>query len=150
MSLLGRNFPLILWKYSSLNNNFLIRQLTSLHNNNLSSPLFVILVIFLFSCNERLKHLQLFGLEKTGIRLTSSICINASGESAKMEPVAPSDRTRGSKHSLIHRRILLADFFFLLRVTEYWNRLSKETAVFQSLDVLNKPPVHSYEQPAVG
>jgi len=51
--------------------------------------------------------------------------------------VVPSDRTRGSRHELKHRKFLLnmRKNFVPLRVTEHWNRLPREFVESPSLEI---------------
>ena len=49
----------------------------------------------------------------------------------------PSDRTRGDRHKLEHRKFYLniKNNFFTLRVTEHWNRLPGEVVEYPSLEI---------------
>jgi len=51
--------------------------------------------------------------------------------------VVPSDRTRGNRHKLKHRKFLvnMRKNFFPLRVTEHWNRLPREVMESPSLEI---------------
>ena len=48
--------------------------------------------------------------------------------------MVPSDRTRGNRHTMEHRKFHLRKNFFILRVTEHWNRLPREVVESPSLE----------------
>jgi len=51
--------------------------------------------------------------------------------------MVPSDRTRGNRHKLKHRKFLLnmRKNFFTLRVMEHWNRLPRGAVKFPSMEI---------------
>jgi len=51
--------------------------------------------------------------------------------------VVPSDRTRDNGHKLKHRKLQLntRKTFFILMVTEHWNRLPREAMESPSLEI---------------
>jgi len=55
---------------------------------------------------------------------------------ARLFPVVPSNRTRASGHKLRHRkfRLNMRKYFFILRMTEPWNRLPREVVESHSLE----------------
>ena len=57
-------------------------------------------------------------------------------DSVKCFPVVPSDRTRGNRLKLKHRKfhVNMRKNFFTLRVTEHWNKLPREVVDSPSLE----------------
>ncbi|GAB0178423.1 hypothetical protein GRJ2_000307600 [Grus japonensis] len=84
---------------------------------------------------ERLRELGLFILEKRGLRadlinVYKYLKGGCKGDGARLFLLVPSDRTRGNRHKLKHRRCCLK-----IRVTKRWHRLLRKVVESPSLEV---------------
>jgi len=94
------------------------------------------------SYEEKLRELGLFSLKKRRLRgdLLNSYKYLKGGcqeDGARFFSVVPSDRTRGNRHKLKHKKFQLnmRMNFFTLRVTEPWHKLPREVVESPSLEI---------------
>jgi len=113
------------------------------------------------SGEERLRELGWFSLKKRKLRgdlrnaykyLKGTHLQKGQEDGAKLFSVVPSDRTRGSRHILKHRkfRLNMRKNFFPLRVMEHWNNVAERGCGFYSSGDIQDPPGQGPVQPAVG
>ena len=93
-------------------------------------------------CEERLSDLGLFSLEKRRLRrdlisVHKYLKCGSQRDMGNLFSAVCGDRTRGNSHKLEHRKFHtnMQRNFFLVRVTEHWNRLPREAVGSPCLEI---------------
>jgi len=94
------------------------------------------------SYEERLDDLGLFSLEKRRLRgdlinVYKYLKCGSQRDMANLFSEVCGERTRGNGHKLEHNKfcISMQRNFFIVRMMEHWNRLTRETMDFPSLEI---------------
>ena len=110
------------------------------------------------SCEERLRELGLFNLDKKSLRgdliNRHRYLIGMAGckeDGARLFPAAHSDRTTGNGHKSKYRKFTsnIRKHFFILGMIKHWSRLPREVVEPPSLELYKTTIRFGPEQPAL-